>query len=112
MIVNIVLFILSLPIYILSLFSGLLNSVLPPWLTIGITNIMGGTGILNTVLPMYPHTGMAGLAGTTGIMPIFGWAVTLMGYLMVLSLAYKLIKLLFGLLPWNTAGANIGTGGR
>jgi|SRR5579862_66967 len=111
MIINIVIFILSIPIYLLSLFSGLLNSVLPQWLTTEIQTIMGGSGILNTVFPMYPHAGMAGLAGQIGIMTIFGWAVTMMGYLIVLSLGYKLIKMLFGLLPWNTAGANIKTGG-
>ncbi len=112
MIINIVLFVLSLPIYILSLFSGLLNSVMPLWMTQTIANVLGGTGILNTVFPMYPHPGMAGLAGSIGIMTIFGWAVTLMGYILTLSLAYKFIKLIVGILPWNTSGVNIQTGGK
>lgn len=111
MLINIALYILSLPLYILSLFSGVINTVIPSWLTTGIDNIMGGTGVLNTFLPMYPHAGMSGLAGQIGIMTIFGWAVTLMGYLITLSLAYKLIRLLVALLPWNTHGANIKTGG-
>lgn len=111
MIINFILFIISLPLYLLSLFSGILNSIFPPWLTLEINNIMGGTGVLNTVLPMYPHPGMAGLAGTLGIMTIFGWAATLMGYLIILSLAYKLIKIILGMSSVGQ-GPHVGTGGR
>lgn len=111
MIINIVLFIISIPIYLLSLFAGLINSLMPLWITDTIQNTIGGSAWLNSIFPMYPHPTMTGLAATLGIMTIFGWMVTLMGYLLVLSLGYKLIKMLFGLLPWNTAGANIKTGG-
>jgi hypothetical protein len=111
MILNIVIFILSIPIYLLSLLGGLLNVLTPPWFTDTIANTMGGSSWLNSLFPMYPHPAMTGLAAVLGIMPIFGWMVTLMGYLIVLTLGYKLIKMLFGLLPWNTAGADIKTGG-
>lgn len=111
MLINIVLYILSIPLYLLSFVSGLLTLVFPQWLTDGVANIMGGTGILNTIFPMYPHPGMAGLAGTLGIMPIFGWAVTLMGYMIILSLAYKFIKIMLSTFSIG-AGPSIGTGGR
>jgi hypothetical protein len=111
MIINVILFVMSIPLYILSLFSGLINSVFPAWFTSGITNIMGGTGILNTVFPMYPHPGMAGLAGQMGIMTVFGWAMVLMGYMITMSLAYKFIKILLTQFSIGQ-GPSIGTGGR
>ena len=111
MIINVILFILSIPLYILSLFGGLLNAVFPTWFTQGIVNIMGGTGILNTIFPMFPHPGMGGLAGSLGIMPVFGWAVLLMGYLITLSLGYKFIKIILNMFSIGS-GPSIGTGGR
>jgi hypothetical protein len=111
MIPNTILFVFSLPLYLLQYVGGILNFALPPWLTDEIATIMGGTGILNTIFPIYPHPGMAGLAGSIGIMTLFGFAVTLMGYLLVLSLAYKLIKILLNLFSIGN-GPSIGTGGR
>lgn len=111
MIPNTILWVLSIPLYLLGYVSGLLNFVFPQWLTDGIANIMGGTGILNSVFPMYPHPGMAGLAGSIGIMTLFGFLVTFMGYMIVLSLAYKFIKILLNLFSIG-AGPSIGTGGR
>ena len=111
MIPNIILWILSLPLYLLQYMSGILNLVLPQWLTDTITRIMGGTGVLNTVFPMYPHPTMGGLVAQVGVMTIFGWTVTLMGYIVILSLAYKLIKILLNLFSIGN-GPQIGTGGR
>lgn len=110
MLINLVVFLLSIPIYILSLLGSAVGAIMPPWMTQTIYQVMGGTGVLNTVFPMYPHEGMAGLAGQIGIMSIFGWFLTLMGYMMILSLSLKLIRLFFGILPWNTSGVKIATG--
>jgi hypothetical protein len=112
MLINLVLQILGFPLILLSWVGGVINLVLPSWLTTTIQSVMGGSGPLNTLLPMYPHVGMAGLAGQLGIMTLFGWLVILMGYLIQLTLAYKLVKVFIGILPWHTGGASIGTGGR
>lgn len=112
MIFTLILYILSMPILLLTYVGGLINFILPTWITSTLTSVMGGSGILNTVVPMYPHPAMAGLVATIGLMTIFGWTVILMGYLIVLSLAYKLIKIIIGILPWHTGGTNIQTGGR
>lgn len=112
MIFTLVLWILSIPLALLTYAGQLINFIIPTWLNETITNIIGGSGVLNTVFPMYPHPGMAGLAGQVGIMTLFGWLVLLMGYLIILSLAYKLIKIFIGVLPWHTGGANIQTGGK
>lgn len=111
MIPNIIIWILSIPLFILGWLGGILNLVFPLWLTDGIANIMGGTGVLNTFFPIFPHPGMAGLAGSLGIFTIFGWAATLMSYLISLSLAFKLIKILLNLFSIGN-GPSIGTGGR
>ena len=111
MIPNLILWIVSLPLDLLVFVAKLLPFAFPLWLSQGIANIMGGTGILNTFLPMFPHVGMNGLVGSLGLMTIFGWLVVLMGYLIILSLAYKFIKIIFSLASIG-AGPSIGTGGK
>ena len=110
MIPNAILWVISLPLYLLGYVAKLISFAFPLWLSQGIANIMGGTGILNTFLPMFPHAGMAGLVGSIGLMTMFGLVVVLMGYLIILSLAYKFMKILFSLFSIG-AGPAIGTGG-
>ncbi len=110
MIPNAVLWTVSLPLDILGFIGNAIAFVFPQWITDTIQSVMGGSGVLNTVFPMYPHPGMAGLAGQIGIMTILGFLVTMMGYLIILSLGYKLIKIVLGMFSIG-AGPSIGTGG-
>jgi hypothetical protein len=111
MIPNMILWVLSLPLYLLQFVGNALAFVFPQWITDTIATTIGGSGFLQSIFPMYPHPGMAGLAGHLGIMTIFGFCVTLMGYLIILSLAFKLIKIVLGMFSIGQ-GPEVGTGGR
>ena len=111
MIFTILLFIVSIPLYIFQFLGSIINFVLPTWLTSTLTNVMNGTGFLNSILPIYPHQGMAGLAGQIGMFTIFGWAVLVMGYIILLSLGFKLARIILHMFSIGQ-GPEIGTGGR
>ena len=102
MLISIALYIISFPAYVLGQLGTVLQFSLPNWFLDGINNIFHGAGWLNTFLPIYVHAGYGGLAGETGIMPMFGWFLLVIGFVVMIRIAFWLIALLISVLPWNT----------
>lgn len=102
MVTTLAIYLVSIPADVMIFIAGLFNSVTPTWMTTGINNIFQGSGFLQSILPIYPHPGMNGLAGQTGIMPMFGWFLVILGYLVIIRIGIWAVNMFISVLPWNT----------
>lgn len=96
MIIDILLFVVSLFLWTISRLFGLIEFALPEEVTTAASDWMGNLAYTQGLFPLVPNPNMTGLAGSIGILNIVGYGLQFI-------VAWYLIKLIlfaFGLIPW------------